>query len=44
MNDFAIAKSEEKVYDNVVDDYIDKLKGETEQKVWSDHLYDKYFQ
>lgn len=44
MKDFAIAKSEEKVYDNVVDDYIDKLKGETEQKVWSDHLYDKYFQ
>lgn len=38
-----IAREEEKKYNNVVDNYLDKLKGNEAGKVWSDNYYDKYF-
>lgn len=39
----SIAREQEKVYNNTVDEYIDSLKGGETQKTWTDTHYDKYF-
>lgn len=44
MKDHAvIANNNNTEYNNVVDNYLDKLKGNEAGKVWSDNYYDKYF-
>lgn len=38
-----VAKEHEAAYNIVANTYIEKLRGEPEQKVWSDNYFDKFF-